>query len=219
MKNEGVALITGLLLLASLTLLALTGTSGMILQRHMAGNFSQTRLALQRSEFAQKQAQQWLLSRPYAERQPDCIRDCLLPEAVLSDGSIPVDAAYQSQLWWNANGYAAGWHPSSGEQVTLFEITDPTKARWLIEELHFDDSFSESVDSAGIGYYLVVARGVADDQRVVTVTESVIARPWIDGIQAETFPSETLAGNFCQPFLELLSEPDQCGLLAWRQSR
>ena len=68
MTSQGMVLITGLLLLAAISLLALAGTSGMILQKHMATNFSLDSAALQHAEIAQLEAQSWLLSRPSVRR-------------------------------------------------------------------------------------------------------------------------------------------------------
>ena len=63
MKQRGIALIAGLVLLAAISLLGLMAASGMILQKHMASNFRQDMLALENSEMAGSYASKWLFSR------------------------------------------------------------------------------------------------------------------------------------------------------------
>jgi Tfp pilus assembly protein PilX len=51
-KEKGVALIAGLVLLAAISLLALMAASGMVLQKHMATNFQQDAQALENAGIA-----------------------------------------------------------------------------------------------------------------------------------------------------------------------
>ena len=64
MNSRGIALFTGLVLLAALSLLALTAASGTVLQRTMAANFQENSMALQNASIAASYARAWLNSRP-----------------------------------------------------------------------------------------------------------------------------------------------------------
>ena len=104
MNQRGVALIAGLVLLAALSLLALIATSAMILQRHMAANYHENKLALENSAIASSFATAWLYSRASHEREEACISDCVLPVAIHNAGEIPAQAEYQDSGWWQSNG-------------------------------------------------------------------------------------------------------------------
>ncbi len=72
MNNRGIALLAGLILLASISLLALLTASGTVLQRNMASNFEDKALALQNASIATGFAAAWLNSRPIISREAGC---------------------------------------------------------------------------------------------------------------------------------------------------
>ena len=138
MKQRGVALIAGLALLAALSLLALVATSGMILQRHMAANYNENKLALENSAIAASFATAWLYSRANHEREEGCIADCILPVAIHNVGEIPAQAEYRSSSWWQSNGIEAGVNPESGESTGDDPASGAGPPLWILEELHFE---------------------------------------------------------------------------------
>lgn len=215
------ALITGLLLLAAISLLALAGTSGMILQRHMSSNFLQASTALQNAELAQSEGQAWLFSRANHEREADCIRDCLLPVGIFNSGTLPVRVEHESTAWWQLNGIESGIDPVTGTASVSYQDSGADTARWIIEEVHF-----ESVElpppleqTQGIGYYRIFGRGSGGNSRNVAVTEAIIARPWGIGFVADDYPPPGGRGDFCQQTKIAVEPVPACGLLAWRQRR
>jgi Tfp pilus assembly protein PilX len=216
-----VALIAGLAMLAALSLLALVATSGMILQRHMAANYHENKLALENSAIASSFATAWLLSRANHERESDCTSDCLLPVAIHNLGEIPTQVEYQSSSWWQSNGIEVGFNPESAESMGDNPGSGAIPPLWIMEELHFE--VVENADAGspfeGVGYYRILSRGTGTQAGKVAVTESIVARPWGDDYQLEVFPPGPEASNFCLQFAGTAEEDHDCGPLAWRQRR
>jgi hypothetical protein len=221
MNQRGVALIAGLALLAALSLLALVATSGMILQRHMAANYRENKLALENSAIASSFATAWLFSRASHEREGACISDCLLPVAIHNPGEIPVQAEYQGSSWWQSNGIEVGVNPESGESMGINPGTGAVPPLWILEELHFEAA--ENVDGGspfeGVGYYRILSRGTGIQAGKIAVTESFVARPWGGDYQLDVFPPGPEVSNFCLQFAGEAEENHDCGRLAWRQRR
>ena len=221
MNQRGVALIAGLALLAALSLLALVSTSGMILQRHMAANYHENKLALENSAIATSFATAWLLSRANHEREEACILDCLLPVAIHNLGEIPAQAEYQSLSWWQSNGIEVGVNPESGESMGDNPGTGAVPPLWILEELHFvaAENVADADPFEGVGYYRILSRGTGTQAGKIVVTESIVARPWGGDYQLDVFPPEPEANNFCLQFAGKVEEDRDCGRLAWRQRR
>ena len=76
-RTRGVAMLAGLVMLASLSLLALVATSSMMLQMRMSSNFHDQQQSLQRANEATRWARAWLFSRPGSEREKDCVNECI----------------------------------------------------------------------------------------------------------------------------------------------
>ena len=221
MNQRGVALIAGLALLAALSLLALVATSGMILQRHMAANYHENKLALENSAIASSFATAWLNSRANHERESDCTSDCLLPVAIHNVGEIPSQVEYQSSSWWQTNGIEVGVNPDSGESMGDNPGSGAVPPLWIMEELHFEvaENTDDGSSFEGVGYYRILSRGTGMQAGKIAVTESIVARPWGGDYQLDDFPPGPEAGNFCLQFAGTAEEDHDCGPLAWRQRR
>lgn len=221
MRQRGVALIAGLALLAALSLLALVATSGMILQRHMAANYHENKLALENSAIAVSYATAWLFSRENHERERACIADCILPVAIHNVGEIPGQAEYRSSSWWQSNGIEAGVNPETGEATGDDPASGVVPPLWILEELHFEpaEHADEGSGLEGVGYYRILSRGTGRQAGKFAVTESIVAKPWGGDYQLDAFPPGRKAGNFCLQFAGTAEEDLDCGRLAWRQRR
>ena len=219
MSQRGVALIAGLALLAALSLLALVATSGMILQRHMAANYHENKLALENSAIASSFASAWLYSRANHEREADCISDCLLPVAIHNAGEIPAQVEFQSSSWWQSNGIEAGINPESGESMGDHPGTGAVPPLWILEELHFEAAENDDDGNPfeGVGYYRIFSRGTGTQAGKIAVTESIVAKPWGGDYQLDVFPPGPETSNFCLQFAGEAEEDHDCGRLAWRQ--
>jgi Tfp pilus assembly protein PilX len=215
MKCRGIALLMGLVLLAAISLLALMAANGMLLQRRMSANFGAGGRALAQATRGTEAARAWLNSRADFERESGCIERCILPFAIHDSGQLPRNPEFESSGWWQIHGVAAGLHPETGEPLTPGD-TETGPPWWIIEELRYESAPAtpEGV-LAGIGYYRVLARGSGGSLGGLGVTESIIARPWGDGVEPGLFPSDGQAGAFCRQFDPAIP----CGTLAWRQRR
>lgn len=219
--ESGVALLAGLVMLAAISLLALAATKSMILQQHMAGNFSDSQQARQAATFAILQGESLILGMGHDARFPACQQDCFaspLDTIIRQTSELPVSPEFESAFWWQSWAFEAGADPVSGPgpvQVWSYRAEPP---RFLIEELHFDDleSASRAADAPalrGIGYYRVLGRGTGRGPAAVAVDEAIIARPWLGAATPESGTPDEKA--FCAAF-----EPwYDCGVMVWRQRR
>ncbi|MEE8496584.1 MAG: hypothetical protein V3S21_08910 [Xanthomonadales bacterium] len=221
MNQRGVALIAGLALLAALSLLALVATSGMILQRHMAANYHENKLALENSAIASSFAVAWLYSRANHEREEACIADCSLPVAIHNVDAIPAQAEYQDLGWWQSNGIEVGINPESGESMGGNPGSGANPPLWILQELHFEvaENAGDGNPFEGVGYYRILSRGTGTQAGKIAVTESIVARPWGGDYRLDVFPPAPEVSKFCLQFAATAEQDHDCGRLAWRQRR
>jgi len=219
--QKGIALLAGLVLLASISLLALMAASGMIMQKHMASNFRQDMKALENSGIATSYASSWLYSRAKHERDAACSTNCILPVAIRSAHEIPTAAEYESAAWWRDNGIEAGTNPSTGIKIVSYEDSGSEPPRWIIEELHYqslaESGFEDGTE--GLVYYRILGRGAGLHPSSIAVTESIVARPWGGDYELNAFPPGHEPADFCAQFEDPAIPPFNCGRLAWRQRR
>ena len=173
MNARGVALIMGLILLAAISLLALTSARGMVLQHRMAGNLDENLEALHNASIAAADARSWLESRADVERETGCPADCLLPVAIRNAGELPARPEFESAAWWRANGYLAGADPESGDSLG-YGSGGVEPARWIMEERPGS----------------------------VAVSETILARPWDGEYDPAPYPATDPPGGFCSQFGE-----------------
>jgi len=216
LKSRGIALLAGLVLLAAVSLLALSAASGTVLQRNMAINYQENALALQNASIAESHAMAWLNSRAVIERQSSCQTNCLLPVGIRNPGELPAHPEFESAEWWRNNAFTAGYNLQTAETlVTPDQGAEP--ARWIIEEIHYlatGDTRDEN-KAEGLGYYRVLSRGTGRNSRSVAVTELIAARPWDGDFQAGPYPPDGPNRVFCRQFVARYD----CGRLSWRQRR
>lgn len=206
----------GLVLLAAISLLALSAASGTVLQRNMAINFQENAIALQNASIAENYAIAWLNSRDVSERQSGCYANCLLPIGIRNPGELPTDPEFESVEWWRSNALVTGYNAETAETLVTPE-NGVEAARWIIEELQYLDT-GDSRDenrAEGLGYYRILSRGTGRSPRSVAVTELIASRPWDGNFQASPFPSKGPANLFCRQF----ENRYDCGRLSWRQKR
>ena len=215
-RDRGMALVIGLLLLAALSLLALTASSGMVLQRQMTGNFIDDALALREADLAEAEARAWLFSLTDVEREPGCVTGCLLPPGIVAPEALPERPEFAPASWWQAHGIPAGFNPLTGEQRAIpAEGTEP--ALWVIAEVHFEQTGHApgELAAAGLGYYRIISRGAGRRTGSVAVSEAIVARPWQGDYRAGAWPPSNGSAPFCAQFAGRYA----CGRLSWRQLR
>lgn len=216
MNSRGIALLTGLVLLAAISLLAISAASGTVLQRSMAINYEESAQALQNASVAASHALAWLNSRADIERESDCLSNCLLPTGIVGPGSLPAQPEFESAEWWRDNAIAAGYNPATANSIgTPDQGVEP--ARWVIEEIHYQLAGNSNTQALveGQGYYRILGRGTGRNTRSVAVIESIAARPWQGEILPGTYPPIGPGRVFCEQFEDSVD----CGRLSWRQLR
>ena len=211
MNCKGIALVTGLLILAAISLIGITAAGSMTMQRKQAANFHDKTVALANADVAESWAKAWLFSRSDIERQPSCTRDCVLPMGIHLPGELPESVENRALPWWTESAMQPGSNPASGEQPASPEWN----SFWVMEEIHFLEH--EEIDlnsgSMGVGFYRIYSFGAGKHPRSAVVTESIVARPWHSDLTPLTFPPSESLTAFCRQFT-----PDiTCGTVAWRQ--
>jgi Tfp pilus assembly protein PilX len=214
MNQRGIALVTGLVLLAVMALLAVVAASGMAVQQRQVSNAEDRALAEANARLAEAQARAWLFSRADEERQLECIATCFLPHAVNRLGDLPANPEFESRAWWASNAEVTGMHPESGERFGGSGIGG-TPPFWLIEEIYYEPADPVTTMASGVAYYRVFSRGEGRNRASVSVTETIVAKPWNGEYQPADFPPGPDGASFCQQF----AGTHPCGILAWRQRR
>ena len=216
MNSRGIALLAGLVLLAAISLLALTAASGTVLQHNMAINFQENSTALQNASLASAYAKAWLNSRLVSERESGCEMDCILPAGIRNAGELPALPEFESAAWWRSNALAAGYNPETDE-TSITPDVGAEPARWIIEEIQYQASGDTRGDftAEGVAYYRILGRGTGRNTRSVAVVEAIVARPWEGDFVAGLYPPDGLFGAFCRQF----ENRYDCGSLSWRQRR
>ena len=215
MNCRGMALVTGLVLLAAVALLAVTAAGSMTLQQQQAANFAGKHRAAENAVMAESYAIAWLFSRTDTERQPRCGENCLLPAGIQQDAEVPDHPEYESIAWWQNNATAAGRHPLSGEPVGYSHSA--AESLWLIEEVHYKPTQAQTSQGAheGEAYYRIFSRGQGAHPGSTAVSETIVARPWGGNIVPLEFPPDRPLLEFCRQFDDDLA----CGIQSWRQRR
>lgn len=217
--SRGIALIVGLLLMASMVLLALAIATGVLLERRMAGNFGDGQLALQRAQLAGKWADYWLHSRTVNPLAPDCAEACGPTPPVFAAGQLPHHPEFEDTAWWQLHGAVAGTDPGTGEVRLDYTLPGTSGPLWVIEELHLEP-IEGLVTGPGepepaLGYYRVLSRGSGRLPGSVAVTESIIARPWVSDYVPTPYPPGPDGPWFCTQ----VADEVPCGRMAWRRRR
>jgi Tfp pilus assembly protein PilX len=215
-KNQGIALLMGLVLLAAISLLVLMAANSMLLQSRMSANYGARGQALAMATRATAAAVSWLYSRPDPERERDCTSGCQLPQAVYGPGQLPRNPEFEGAAWWRSHAFAEGIHPATLEPLTA-QLTETDPPMWVMEELGYVTLAEPGVEPEidGIGYYRILARGKGGSPGSIAVVESIIARPWYGDFSPLPYPPGQPRTRFCDQFSPVLP----CGTQAWRQRR
>lgn len=217
-RSRGIALIAGLMLMASMVVLALALATGALLERRMAGNFGDRQLALSRAHLAQRWGEHWLFSQATNPLDPACITACESP-VIHAPGTLPASPEFEDTEWWSLNARLAGTQPATGYVHMDYSLPGTETPRWLIEEMHIEPLDSLPIDPGSsepeLAYYRILARGTGRLPGSIAVTESIIARPWIDTIEPSPLPPGAASTWFC----ESVTADVHCGRMSWRRRR
>ena len=217
--QQGIALLAGVILLTAISLLALVATNSMILQRHMAGNFSEGQRARQAAAFATLHAKRLVFGIAHGTRFTACLQDCFpdpWAHIIRQPSYFPIFPEYETTSWWQSEALEAGPDTAGADEYS-WDFAGETP-RFLIEEVFFDDQASALSQANaptldGIGYYRILGRAVGRGTAQVAVSEAIVARPWLSSNASVT--ADPNGTDYCA----LFSPWYDCGLLAWRQRR
>jgi len=207
------------MLMAAMMILALAVATGLLLERRMAGNFGDNQLALQRSQLAGRWAGYWLLSRTENPLDAACSVNCGPTPPIFETGLLPQTPEYEDAAWWQLSGEVPGVDPITGDVRASYALSGVEDARWVIEELHLQplEGFVQAPGEPEptLGYYRILARGSGRYPGSVAVTETVLARPWVNEVMPAPFPPDSNSLHFCKQ----VSSEIACGNLSWRRIR
>jgi len=181
-KQQGAALVIGLLLMVVMVLLALTASNSSIMQEKIAGNFRDSSLAFHATEAGGRWGAAWLqslgastgLTRPFP-----CTSACTASAAT----AVWAAGVYDTTFDWSSNGWVYGESPTdasviSGYDPTLVSANLMVNAapKFILEEQFFvRDDLAESV-AKGVVYYRVVARGNGQRANTTRVINNLLAK-------------------------------------------
>ena len=212
MATKGAVLVLCLLMLSALTLLGLSAASDRVLQDRMSSNLLEGSHAGSSAHTALKWGEQWLFSLDGTTRPAACSGACTGTQVIRSKGALSEDAEHKDLNWWQANANPTGKDPVTGATLDEGLAEQNTGSYWLIEELQTQPVLVSDSKATEIGYYQVIARGVASQGSAFSVVQSIIARPWGDESLNDMLPRPPDQPGICRT--EAKEIP--CGRAAWR---
>ena len=212
-RETGTTLLLCVLLLSSISLVALAAASASGLQLRMSHNVGSEQQALEAALSANAWAERWLLSLDGSQRPQPCTSACSGQQAVRAAGSYPPLPEYQGERWWLDHGYADGYDPHTARQLVSRAFNGRPAGRWIVEEVQYLPSVEAAEFAAEMSYYRVIARAVHPGLGTPVVVESIIARPWGNALWQDALPRPPEAALFCTGLLPGL----HCGRRAWQR--
>lgn len=168
-RERGAALVVSLLLLAILTVLAVSASQSTRLQERMAGNVRDLDLAFQAAEAGSRGAEAFIAS--LTSKPSTC--SALPPTCnVLQPNVVPADLASTAESWWSSN--AKNYGGAATQEITTVN-EDP---RFVLEEGMFvpDDLTVGGGPPTGRQFYRTFARGEGGTQNAVVVIQTTFTR-------------------------------------------
>jgi Tfp pilus assembly protein PilX len=138
-RQNGSALLAGLLILVVALLLGITATNSTIMQERMAGNFRDVSLAFQASEAGSRWAAAWVLSRTddIQDRLVPCSDPCAANDVVRARGVYGYRPDSGNPLWETTGMYR--WYGLDPTEDVLVEppqkfAPDKSDNPWIIHD-------------------------------------------------------------------------------------
>lgn len=166
--QTGLVLVMALLVLLTLTLLALTGAHSAAIQQRLAANAQDQALALARADRALKTGEHWLLHHGSTSPPSGCPGNCPADHPLWTPFAATDRPVHQHDGWWLAHG----------ETLDGARALDGGHAEWLAEILPVPAQPWPPSAGSELHWYRVSARGSGRNGRPLVAIESVFARPW-----------------------------------------
>lgn len=164
-KQQGVILITGLILLMVITLIGITSMHSVVLSEKMTANMRDTEVSFQATESALSDGEQWLMQQT---AKPAGVSACTSAPCEVWENDVLANIWISSDSWWQTNA-----RPFSS---TIYGVS--TQPYFIIEEFgFFPYELSPDARAKGLGYhyYRVTARGNGQTNTTRTIIESIYA--------------------------------------------
>lgn len=163
-SQRGIALVTSLMFLVTLTLLGMAAMRGTILEERMAGNARDRDLAFQSAEAALRTAERELIpGAPLIEFSEDTARTPRIANATLHD------YWQNTHDWDNGDSVELDWQPAGTS----------ARPRYVIEELGVTSGSTGGLGIAALsnsGLYRLTARGVGRNNNTVVMLQAIYER-------------------------------------------
>ncbi len=181
-KQEGAALILGLLLLLVMTLLALTASNSAIMQEKIAGNFRDSSLAFHAAEAGGRWGAAWLQSLGAStglQRPFPCASECT-PSAATA---VWAKGQYDSAFDWSSSGWTYGQSPTDASVLLGHESANvetglmvDAPPKFILEEQFFSPDDLASQPTRGVVYYRVVSLGIGQRSNTTRIVDNLLAK-------------------------------------------
>lgn len=181
-RQQGAALIVGLLLLLVLTVIAVVAANSTIQQERMASNLRDASLAFQAAEAANRWGESWLQQRTVADRPWPCLNPaCNRGNQVYRPNALPRNKAGQAKGWWKVHGVTFGKNQKTGNNVPGFNgpFVVKNEPEYIIEEVgRLPDDPGVTGAPTEVVFYRVTARGDGsrDLNESAATVESTVAK-------------------------------------------
>lgn len=175
-RQKGVVLVIGLMLLVVLAILAISYSHSALLQERLAGNFKDLSVAFQASEAGVRWPSSWLqslegstLGRPFP-----CRSSCDSTAQVVEIGQLPTDPTPKDEFWESARSY--GTDPGNDESLgqTLPVVT--TQPKFVIEQQFFRRDDLAGDPQKGVAFYRATSLGTGLRKNSDAVVRTVLAK-------------------------------------------
>lgn len=173
--QAGMVLLLCLLFLIALTLLGLSASADAILQNQLATNLQEKERAKQSALTALSWAEDWLLDLEGPAPEP-CIAPCEGFKLHAAGDLIP-RPEFEGLSWWQTQGYEAGIDPFTGVRLVTFAASNLNPPMWIIEVVHEIPTSNDGTTDARV-WYRILVRADGSTDRVNSVIESTVSRPW-----------------------------------------
>lgn len=179
-RINGAVLITGLLVLAVMTILGLGSMRGTILQERMAGNLKEQASAFQAAEAA-LQAALIAIERSPSPPAPDVWGSGSLAEACKVTDLDGADACIRLEVlladWRSSQAPAQGVPLASLGGSPLLEVQETLQPRLMVEERYVPPlDFESAAQGRGVYFYTVTALGTGQVGHAKTILQTTIPK-------------------------------------------
>lgn len=182
-RQNGAALIMGMMLLLVMTLLALTASSSAVMQERMAGSYRDASLAFHATEAGGRWGAAWLQSLGASTGSPrpfPCSSSCTasVSSAVWASGQyIPLNFDWAGSSWtYGASPTDAAvfsGYDAAAVQTNLMVSAPP---QFVLEEYYFKRDDLAASAATGVVYYRVIARGTGQRPNTTRVAINLLAK-------------------------------------------